>query len=114
MYIVFAPALPGDTPLSAAVAGSKLPADSRAAIFWDPGRACARAWEPYLHADSVAVGAVFLYEADAKLGLAPPEPLWMQRHACVQTPVFPARAFAESTRAHVEALEGKARAQSGD
>jgi len=108
-YIVYAPALPGDTRLSALLSGTKLSADRRAALFWDPGRVCASAWKPYLEADSTAAGATLLYDPDAKLGLAPPDPLWMQRHACVEGPSFHARAFAESTRVHVEALEAKVR-----
>jgi len=110
-YIVFAPAFSGDTRLAGALAASKLRMDPRAALFWDPGRVCASAWEPYVHADSSAVGAAFLYDADAKFGLIPPEPLWMQRHVCVDAPAFQARAFAESTRVHVEALEAKVREQ---
>jgi hypothetical protein len=108
-YIVYAPALPGDTRLSALLSATKLPQDRRAVLFWDPDRVCASAWEPYLKADSTAVGATLLYDADAKLALAPPDPLWMQRHACVEGPSFHARAFAESTRVHVEALEAKVR-----
>jgi hypothetical protein len=114
-YVIFIPTLPEDTRLAAMVRGAEAPADRRAALFWDPEGVCAGAWARYLRADSsAAAGAVFLYDADAKLGDVGPDPLWMQRHPCVGGPSFHADAFAESTRVHVEALEAQARREQSE
>jgi len=113
-YIVFTPMLAEDTRLNALVRGTQLPTDRRAALFWDPEGVCAAAWAAYLDADSGAAGAALLYDADAKLGLAPPDPLWMQRHRCVTGAAFNREAFAESARVHVDALEAQARREQAE